>query len=157
MGLLGYPASFQRLMEMIFRNIKNVIVYIYDLLIHSRTHKEHLESLEESFKASRKSSMKISLKKFFFFGSQEVSYLGFRLQEKKKEKLKAIQKTPCPKTVTEIKAFLGLCNFFRTHIKFFSMVASPLDGLTRKDKNFDGTYSKEENEAFDTLKKISLL
>ena len=34
------------------------------------------------------------------------------------------------------------------------MVASPLDGLTRKDKNFDGTYSKEENEAFDTLKKF---
>jgi hypothetical protein len=30
------------------------------------------------------------------------------------------------------------------------MVASPLYG---KDKNFDGTYSKEENEAFDTLKK----
>jgi hypothetical protein len=55
MGLLGYPASFQRLMEMIFRNIKNVIVYIYDLLIHSRTHKEHLESLEESFKAWIKS------------------------------------------------------------------------------------------------------
>jgi hypothetical protein len=79
--------------------------------------------------------------------------LGFRLPKKKKEKLKAIQKTPCPKTVTEIKAFLGLCNFFPTHIKNFSMVASPLDGLTRKDKNFDGTYSKEENEAFDTLKK----
>jgi hypothetical protein len=72
MGLLGYPASFQRLMEMIFRNIKNVIVYIYDLLIHSRTHKEHLESLEESFKASRKSSMKISLKKCFFWISRSL-------------------------------------------------------------------------------------
>jgi hypothetical protein len=156
MGLLGCPASFQRLMEMIFRNIKNVIVYIDDLLIHSKTHKEHLEALEESFKALRKSSMKISLKKCFF-GSQEVSYLGFRLTPNGilpgKDKLKAIQKAPRPKTVTEIKAFLGLCNFFRTHIKNFSMVASPLYGLTRKDKNFDGTYSKEENEAFDTLKK----
>jgi hypothetical protein len=116
-------------MEMIIRNFKNVIVYIDNLLIHSRTHKEHLESLEESFKALRKSSMKISLKKCFFL-SQEVSYLGFRQTPNGilpgKDKLKAIQKAPRPKTVTEIKAFLGQCNFFRSHIKKISMLASPL-------------------------------
>jgi len=38
MGLLGCPASFQRLMEGVLRNLQNVIVYIYDLLIHSDTH-----------------------------------------------------------------------------------------------------------------------
>jgi hypothetical protein len=100
MGLLGCPVSFQRLMEMIFRNIKNVIVYIDDLLIHSRTHRELLESLEESFKALRKSSMKISLKKCFF-GCQEVSYLGFRLTPKGilpgKDKLQSNSKSSLPK------------------------------------------------------------
>jgi hypothetical protein len=38
MGLLGCPASFQRLMEGVLRNLQNVIVYIDDLLIHSDTH-----------------------------------------------------------------------------------------------------------------------
>ena len=67
MGLLGCPASFQRLMEMIFINLKNVIVYIDDLLIHSQNHKDHLITLEETFKHLQNSSMKINLKKCFFW------------------------------------------------------------------------------------------
>ena len=155
MGLLGCPASFQRLMEMIFLGLKNVIVYIDDLLIHSQTHNEHLQTLENTFQRLQKASMKISLKKCFF-GSKEVSYLGFRLTPEGilpgKDKLKAIKKATRPKTVTEIKAFLGLCNFFRTHIKNFAKVASPLYALTRKDKNFNGVYNEEENQAFENLK-----
>ncbi len=46
MGLLGCPASFQRLMEGVLQNIQNVIVYIDDLLIHSDTHERHLQILE---------------------------------------------------------------------------------------------------------------
>ena len=53
------------------------------------------------------------------------------------------------KTVTEIKAFLGLCNFFRTHIRNF---ASPFYVLTRKDKNFKSIYTDKEKAAFKNLK-----
>jgi hypothetical protein len=47
MGLLGCPASFQRLMEGVLRNLQNAIVYIDDLLVHSNTHKLHLQILEQ--------------------------------------------------------------------------------------------------------------
>jgi hypothetical protein len=47
MGLLGCPASFQYLMEGVLQNLQNVIVYIDDLLIHSDTHKQHLQILEQ--------------------------------------------------------------------------------------------------------------
>jgi len=47
MGLLGYPASFQRLMEGVLRNLQNMIFYIDDLLIHSDTHEWHLQTLEQ--------------------------------------------------------------------------------------------------------------
>ena len=40
-------ASFQRLMEKIMDKLNNVIVYIDGLLIHSKTHKEHLSALDE--------------------------------------------------------------------------------------------------------------
>jgi isocitrate dehydrogenase kinase/phosphatase len=43
MGLLGCPASFQHLMEGVLRNISNVIVYIDDLLVHTKTHEDHLQ------------------------------------------------------------------------------------------------------------------
>jgi Reverse transcriptase (RNA-dependent DNA polymerase) len=49
MGLLGCPASFQRLMEAVLLNIKYVLVYIDDLLIHTATHEQQLEVLEKVF------------------------------------------------------------------------------------------------------------
>jgi Reverse transcriptase (RNA-dependent DNA polymerase) len=49
MGLLGCPASFQRLMETVLRNISNVLVYIDDFLLHTATHEEHLKVLEKVF------------------------------------------------------------------------------------------------------------
>jgi hypothetical protein len=48
-GLLGCPASFQRLMETVLRNINNVLVYIDDVLLHKATHEEHLKVLEKVF------------------------------------------------------------------------------------------------------------
>ncbi len=47
MGLLGCPASFQRLMETVVNGITNVIVYIDDLLVHLATHEEHLVTLNQ--------------------------------------------------------------------------------------------------------------
>jgi len=45
MGLLGCPASFQRLIETVVNRLANVIVYIDDLLVHSATHPEHITAL----------------------------------------------------------------------------------------------------------------
>ena len=49
MGLLGCPASFQRLVELAMQGLVNVIVYIDDLLLHSKTHEEHRQQLELLF------------------------------------------------------------------------------------------------------------
>jgi hypothetical protein len=46
MGFIGCPASFQKVMEKFMDKIKNVIVYIDDLLVHSQSHEQHLQSLE---------------------------------------------------------------------------------------------------------------
>ena len=58
MGLLGCPASFQRLMEAVLRNIKNVLVYIDDLLVHTDSHEEHLVVLEKVLNVYTKTTCK---------------------------------------------------------------------------------------------------
>jgi hypothetical protein len=78
MGLLGCPASFQRLMEAVLRNINNVLVYIDDLLVHTATHDDHLQVLEKVFERLHANHLKVNLEKCVF-GNQEVSYLGFTL------------------------------------------------------------------------------
>jgi hypothetical protein len=66
MGLLGCPASFQHLMEGVMRNISNVIVYIDDLLVHTKTHEDHLKVLEQVLECLHSHNLKINLDKCFF-------------------------------------------------------------------------------------------
>jgi hypothetical protein len=65
-------------MEGVLRDIKNVIVYIDDLLVHSNPHDKHLEVLEQVLMRLQKNHLKINLEKGIF-GNKEVSYLGFTL------------------------------------------------------------------------------
>jgi hypothetical protein len=74
MGLLQCPASFQRLVEMAMKGLVIVIVYIDDILLHSRNHFEHREQLEKLFYRLREVNLSQCE-----FGATNVNYLGFRL------------------------------------------------------------------------------
>jgi hypothetical protein len=141
MGLLGCPASFQCLMEGVLRNLQNVIVYIDDLLIHSDTHERRLQSLEQVLERLHQNYLKINLEKCIF-GNKEVSYLGFTLTPEGikpgKNKLKVIQMAKAPADIKTIRSFVGLCNFFQTHIKDFAIITAPLFRLTQKDSRYKG-------------------
>jgi hypothetical protein len=149
MGLLGCPASFQRLMEGVLRNLQNGIVYIDDLLIHPDTHERHLQALEQVLQRLQQNHLKINLEKCIF-GNKEVSYLRFTLMPEGikpgKNKLKAIETAKTPADVKTIRSFVGR-NFFRTHIKNFAIVAAPLFKLTRKDSRYKGGPLPEEAKA----------
>ena len=158
MGLLGSPASFQRLVETALKGISNVIVYIDDLLIHTQDHQHHIQVLRNVFQRLGKHKLKINLKKCFF-GSTNVAYLGFRLTPQGilpgSDKLKAVGQTAPPATVKEVRQFLGLCNFFRTHVKNFALVSSPLTVLTKKDSPWKkGPLPPESYKAYRELQTI---
>ena len=158
MGLLGAPGSFQRLMEIVIHNLKNVLAYIDDLLVHTKDHKQHLEILEELFTRLRKHGLKINLPKSFF-GAVEVAYLGFKLTPEGikpgTDKLKAVALAPPPNDIHEVRQFLGLCNFFRGHVRNFAQVTAPLNELTRKDCEWKkGPLPPAAAQAFQELKTI---
>ena len=141
MGLLGCPSSFQRLMETVVHGLQNVIVYIDDLLLHSSTHDEHVLLLDLLLQRLVQHNVKLNLQKCEF-GSKNVAYLGFRLTEEGvkpgADKLKAVEKAIPPENVHEVRQFLGLCNFFRTHVRNFAQITAPLTALTRKDCSWKG-------------------
>jgi hypothetical protein len=136
MGLLGCPSTFQRLVEAVVEGLANIIVYIDDLIVHSDSHEQHMQSLDQLFERLHAHNLKVNLKKCVF-GSKDVMYLGFHLTEDGIkpgiDKLKAVKQTLPPKNVHEIRQFLGLCNFFRTHVRNFAQISSPLTALTKKD------------------------
>ena len=105
MGLLGCPASFQRLMEKVLLGVKNCIICINNLLIHSHTHDAHLQTLDKVFQRLAYNNLKVNINKSVF-GNEEVSNLGFTLTPEGikpgKDKLCAIRDCPEPNDIKTI-------------------------------------------------------
>ena len=157
-GLLGAPGSFQKLLEIVIHNLKNILAHIDDLLVHTKDHLQHLEILDQLFTRLRKHGLKINLVKSIF-GAPEMNYLGYKFTSKGvepgRDKLKAIAATATPADVPEIKQFLGLCNFFRHHIRNFAQLAAPLTELTKRENEWkSGPLPKEAETAYQELKTV---
>jgi hypothetical protein len=85
----------------------------------------------------------------------KIKYLGLVVEEGKlamdPAKLKGILDWPAPKTVKEVRSFIGFGNFYCRFVKGFSHLAHPLHDLLKKDKKF--VWSEECQGSFDQLKK----
>jgi hypothetical protein len=144
------------MMELTMSGLANVIVYIDDLLAHTATHKEHLQTLQLIFNRLRNNNIKLNPDKCEF-GATSVQYLGFRLTPQGilpgKDKLQAVRDMKPPISVTEVRQFLGLCNYFRTHVRNFSMLAGPLNFLTSKKAGWrGGPLPPDAKKSFEDLK-----
>lgn len=65
------------------------------------------------------------------------------------EKISAIQQWPKPKTVKQLRAFLGLAGYYRRFVEGFASIASPLTQLLRKDAF---VWGADSDQAFAALK-----
>ena len=146
-GLMGAPASFSRLMDKIMSDAENIITYIDDVLIHSGDHEKHLIHVEEALKRLRQAHLRLNVGKCIF-GATSVQYLGHTLTAKGvkpgKDKTAAIREVEPPKTLKQLKAFLGLANYFRSFIPSFAKIAAPLFALTRKETIWKNATLPEE-------------
>jgi len=124
-----------------------MLSYIHCLLVSTDTHEKHLKDLEQVLTRLHQNHLKINLENCIF-GNKEVSYLGFTLMPEglkpSKNKLKAIENAKPPTDIKTIWSFMGLCNFFQTHIKDFVLLAAPLFKLTRKDSCYKGRPLPEQ-------------
>lgn len=151
-GIKQMPAVFQRLMNNLFPNHKNVTTYLDDLLIHSKNIEEHFQHLEEVLTKLREAGLKVKLKKCSFCQSS-VRYLGYELTDKGfkplNDKVAAINKFPIPNKEDDVRSFLGMAGYYRKYIDNFSTIAQPLSNLLKKDVPFCWT-----NECENSFKKL---
>jgi len=83
-----------------------------------------------------------------------VVFLGFVVNSSgvhvDKEKIKAIQEWPTPKSVSDVRSFHGLASFYRRFVKDFSTIAAPLNELVKKHVGFK--WGQKQEQAFAALK-----
>ena len=154
-GLTNAPATFMRLMNSIFHEYldKFVIIYIDDILVYSKTEEEHAEHLRLVLTKLRDhrlyakfSKCEFWLKELIFLG-HVVSAAGVAVIP---DKIQSILDWPTPKSVKDIRSFLGLAGYYRRFIEGFSKIAKALTDLLKKDKKF--VWTDKAEESFQTLK-----
>ena len=133
-GLTHTPTTFQRLMESCLGDLHLnwCIIYLDDVIVFSKTPKEHIERLRGVFHELFLAGLKLKPKKCEFFKSK-IAYLGHIVLAKGIEtdpkKVEAVKNLTVPKTVTDIRSFIGFTNYYRRFIKDYAKVARPLNIL----------------------------
>ena len=119
-----------------------MVVFIDDILIYSKNEKEHEQHLRIVLQVLKEKKLYAKLEKCEFWLS-EVKFLGHVISNRgvavDPSKTEAVIQWERPKTVTEVRSFLGLAGYYRRFIQNFSCMALPLTKLTRKGSPFKWT------------------
>eukprot|EP00731_Ephydatia_muelleri_P003311 Em0001g3311a len=156
-GLCNAPSTFQRLMELVLAGLhwSSCLVYLDDIIIYSRTVKEHLTRLEEVLERLQAAGMKLKPKKCRLL-RRKVNYLGYIVSSGGVQtdplKVESILSWPSPTTQKELRQFLGLASYYRRFVKGFASIAAPLNHLLEKGKPWE--WTKVCEHAFSSLKKM---
>ncbi|CAA0814809.1 Uncharacterized mitochondrial protein AtMg00860, partial [Striga hermonthica] len=155
-GLSNAPAVFMDLMNRIFHPYLDqfVIVFIDDILIYSKSQKEHEEHLRVVLETLRREKLFAKFSRCEFW-LQRVSFLGHVITQAGIEvdpsKVSAVQNWSTPRSPSEVRSFLGLAGYYRRFIEGFYKIALPLSQLRRKSVKFEWTDRCEAS--FQELKK----
>jgi hypothetical protein len=154
-GLTNGPASFQHYInDVLFEYLHDFCqAYLDDILIYSKTLKEHRRHVRAVLERLRDDGLQIDINKCEFH-VQETVFLGLVVStdglKMDPRKVQVIRDWATPKNLTDVQSFIGFCNFYRRFIKGFSKLARPMVNLTRKDHPFLWTDACQE--AFELMK-----
>ncbi len=135
-GICNAPATFQRLMEKCIGDMAftDVLVYLDDLLVFSKTLEEHEEKLDRLLSRLEEYGLKLNPEKCQFI-QPSVKCLGHvvsaRGVETDPDKVKAVKTWPRPQHVRQLKSFLGFAGYYRRFIQGYSKIAKPLTDLMK--------------------------
>ena len=168
MGLKNAGIQFQRMMEWVLEDLPATDPYLDDTITGTDGLSES-ERLWNNYHAVRALLKKFELEKLVcspeksHFFQKEVEFCGHVLREGRRSpapgKLLPIQQWELPRTVTELRGFLGLTNYFSEYVEHYAATAAPLMGklqLNRRDGRKGSklrlTWNEVETKAFEELK-----
>ncbi|PIO69412.1 hypothetical protein TELCIR_08758 [Teladorsagia circumcincta] len=123
-------------MDTLTAGLDDTAAYLDDIIVTAKTIDEHNTRLEAVFRRIQDFGFRLRLEKCSLLRT-EIRYLGFMInadgRRPDRAKVDAIQTMPVPKDVSELRASLGLVNFYGTFVRELHNLRAPLDAFTNKD------------------------
>jgi hypothetical protein len=152
-GVASAPAIFQQAMDTLLQGVQSVICYLDDILVTGKNIEEHLHNLEEVLNRLAAEGITVRSDKCKFIDKQ-VEYLGHIVDKQgihtDSQKVKAICDAPSPENLQQLRALLGLINYYGKFIPRLATVIHPLNELLRKDVKWE--WSEKCQKAFEIVK-----
>lgn len=153
-GLSNAPATFQNIMNYIFKDLllKFVLVFFDDILVYSKSGEEHILNLRKVFDILKKHQFVVNRGKYVL-AARRIEYLGHFISAEgiatDPRKITAISEWPTPKGTKQVKSFLGLTRYYRRFVRGYSSIAKPLTELLKRE---GFKWDQNAERAFNQLK-----
>lgn len=153
-GLKTSPAIFQRILRNTLKKYgldDFAVNYIDDILIFSKTFKEHLDHLRKLIYNVYLEGFRLSLAKCEFAQSK-VKYLGHIIENNSTTPVfdnVPLRNFPVPKTQKNVRQFLGKINLYHAYIPNAASLLAPLHNLLKKNVKF--IWSDDCQQSFQTM------
>ncbi|OWZ20261.1 Retrotransposon protein, Ty3-gypsy subclass, partial [Phytophthora megakarya] len=160
MGLSGSPGTFNRLLQKVFRDLRDVMrIYFDDIYVYTKSEDvdEHIAALDRVLKRCEEQKLYIKLSKCQFC-VDEIPCLGDFVGRKgvrmDPDKVKIIAEWPVPKTKKQMESFLGTTVYVSRFCKDFAQFAGPLHECIKGKRQREAIVLDEDQlRCFDELKK----
>lgn len=121
---------------MILVDIPGIAIYLDDIVVTGPNDSVHLERLNLLFETLQRWNIKVNFDKCNLF-QDSIEYCGFRIDKygihKMKAKITAIVNMSEPENKDQVKALVGLINYYGRFFKSLSTVLFPINNLLKKD------------------------
>lgn len=154
-GLTNAPSTFQALINSILGTELShcCLLYLDDIVVYSKTPAEHMQHLRLVLSKLQSAHLYARLHKCRFALSA-IKFLGHVVDQQgmhpDPDKVKIVQDWTTPRSISDLRAFVGLAQYFRKFIQGFATLVAPLTALFRKGVAFIWTANCEA--AFEGIK-----
>ena len=156
-GVASAPAIWQRAMDQILQGIPGVFCYLGDIIVTGSTLKEHLGRLATVLERLEEYGLKANREKCKFLRSS-VQYLGHLISaeglHQSPKKVKAITEMAKPQDLTQLRAFLGMVQYYSKFLPDLATHLAPLHRLLQKEVKW--SWGAEEETSFQVVKGMLL-
>lgn len=154
-GLRNASQTFQRFMHEVLRGIQGCYCFVDDILLYTKDEDSHRALLHKVLQQLDKYGVTLNIDKCEF-GKEVINFLGYEVSttgiKPTEERVKTISTFPKPKTVVELRRFLGMINFYRDCLPRQAELQIELNKYLHNRKRNDNTpieWTPEAENAFE--------